>query len=107
MREAMCAAGLPGIEEAIAACAVEPHRLLGYIEVHIEQGPVLLERGLPVGVVTSIAGNVLRDLARELRRARARKRPIIWGLGAHVLKVGLSPLLIDLMDRGYVSYNFV
>ncbi|UCG98637.1 MAG: hypothetical protein JSW31_06200, partial [Burkholderiales bacterium] len=58
LREAMCAAGLPGTEEAIAACAVEPLRLLGYIEVHIEQGPVLLDRELPVGVVTSIAGNV-------------------------------------------------
>ena len=31
--------------------------LLGFIEVHIEQGPVLLERGLPVGIVTSIAGS--------------------------------------------------
>jgi N-carbamoyl-L-amino-acid hydrolase len=30
--------------------------LLGFVEVHIEQGPVLLERDLPVGVVTSIAG---------------------------------------------------
>ncbi|MCK7491704.1 MAG: M20/M25/M40 family metallo-hydrolase [Comamonadaceae bacterium] len=49
LREAMCAAGLPGTEEAIAACAVDPRRLLGYIEVHIEQGPVLLERGLPLG----------------------------------------------------------
>ncbi len=30
--------------------------LLGYLEVHIEQGPVLLKEGLPVGVVTSITG---------------------------------------------------
>ena len=42
--------------EAIEAIARDPSDLLGYIEVHIEQGPVLLERGLPVGVVTSIAG---------------------------------------------------
>jgi allantoate deiminase/N-carbamoyl-L-amino-acid hydrolase len=32
--------------------------LIGYIEVHIEQGPVLLNEGLPVGIVTSIAGSV-------------------------------------------------
>ncbi|CAN7428369.1 allantoate amidohydrolase [Pseudoduganella sp. LjRoot289] len=41
----------------IAAIARDPADLLGYIEVHIEQGPVLLDRGLPVGVVTSIAGS--------------------------------------------------
>ncbi len=42
---------------AIAAIARDPAQLLGYVEVHIEQGPVLLARGLPVGVVTSIAGS--------------------------------------------------
>jgi OHCU decarboxylase len=42
---------------AIAAIARDPAELLGFVEVHIEQGPVLLERGLPVGVVTSIAGS--------------------------------------------------
>jgi allantoate deiminase/N-carbamoyl-L-amino-acid hydrolase len=41
----------------IAAIARDPADLLGFVEVHIEQGPVLLERGLPVGVVTSIAGS--------------------------------------------------
>jgi len=41
----------------IAAIARDPADLLGYVEVHIEQGPVLLDRGLPVGVVTSIAGS--------------------------------------------------
>ncbi|MGX4641605.1 allantoate amidohydrolase [Massilia sp. SYSU DXS3249] len=42
---------------AIAALARRPEDLLGFVEVHIEQGPVLLERGLPVGVVTAIAGS--------------------------------------------------
>jgi allantoate deiminase/N-carbamoyl-L-amino-acid hydrolase len=42
---------------AIAAIARKPEDLLGFVEVHIEQGPVLLERGLPVGVVTAIAGS--------------------------------------------------
>jgi allantoate deiminase/N-carbamoyl-L-amino-acid hydrolase len=63
LREAMGAAGLPATEEAIAGCAVDPARLLGFIEVHIEQGPVLLERGLPLGIVTSIAGSVRRRVA--------------------------------------------
>ena len=46
----------------------------------------------------------LRALARrDPARARTRGKPILWGLGAHVLKVGLSPLLIDLMERGFVT----
>ena len=50
-----------------------------------------------------LAGETLRALAADIRRARARRKPILWGLGAHVLKVGLSPILIDLMDRGFVT----
>lgn len=55
MREAMGAAGHDSA--AIPASARDPASLLGFVEVHIEQGPVLLERGLPVGVVTAIAGS--------------------------------------------------
>lgn len=42
---------------AIPAIARDPSTLLGFVEVHIEQGPVLLEKGLPLGVVTAIAGS--------------------------------------------------
>lgn len=38
-----------------------------------------------------------------IRRARDGDRGIVWGLGAHVIKTGLGPILIDLMDRGFVS----
>jgi N-carbamoyl-L-amino-acid hydrolase len=41
----------------IPAIARDPSTLLGYVEIHIEQGPVLLEKGLPLGVVTAIAGS--------------------------------------------------
>jgi len=58
MREAMRRAGLPGTLEAIAALRRDPARYLGFLEVHIEQGPVLAERDLPLGVVTSINGGV-------------------------------------------------
>jgi allantoate deiminase/N-carbamoyl-L-amino-acid hydrolase len=43
---------------AIGAIARDPARLLGFVEVHIEQGPVLLDGGMPVGVVTGIAGSI-------------------------------------------------
>ncbi|WP_296946444.1 allantoate amidohydrolase [uncultured Massilia sp.] len=57
MRAALQAAGHEPDAAAIAALARDPASLLGYVEVHIEQGPVLLERGLPLGVVAAIAGS--------------------------------------------------
>jgi len=44
-----------------------------------------------------------REFLRRLRRAKSRRRAIIAGCGAHVLKVGLSPVLIDLMDEGWIT----
>ena len=58
MREAMRHAGLPATRGAIAALKRDPARYLGFVEVHIEQGPVLNELGLPLGIVTSINGSV-------------------------------------------------
>jgi N-carbamoyl-L-amino-acid hydrolase len=55
MRDAITAAGHK--VEDIPAIARDPASLLGYVEVHIEQGPVLLEKDLALGVVTAIAGS--------------------------------------------------
>jgi hypothetical protein len=55
------------------------------------------------GLPRILAGETLRALRDEVLRARARRRPVVWGLGAHVIKVGLSPVVIDLMERGLVS----
>jgi OHCU decarboxylase len=55
MRTALLDAG-HNVDE-IAQIARQPQDVLGFVEVHIEQGPVLLERHLPVGIVTSIAGS--------------------------------------------------
>ena len=56
MREAMAKAGLA--PEGIAALRRDPARYAGFVEVHIEQGPVLNEIDLPLGIVTSINGSV-------------------------------------------------
>jgi hypothetical protein len=45
----------------------------------------------------------LRELAARMRRARELQKPIIWGIGGHVVKTGLAPLIIDLMKRGLVT----
>jgi hydantoinase/carbamoylase family amidase len=55
MRDALLAAGHDVTR--IPAIARNPADLLGFVEVHIEQGPVLLERDLALGVVTAIAGS--------------------------------------------------
>jgi hypothetical protein len=50
-----------------------------------------------------LAVKSLRELAAQIRRARDLKKPIIWGVGGHVIKTGLAPVIIDLMQRGYVN----
>jgi hypothetical protein len=50
-----------------------------------------------------LAGNSFRAVVDALAAARSRQRAIVWGLGGHVVKCGLAPVLIDLMRRGYVT----
>src|SRR5687767_2457930 len=45
----------------------------------------------------------LRELATRMRRARGLQKPIIWGLGGHVIKTGLAPIIIDLLKQGFVT----
>jgi hypothetical protein len=45
----------------------------------------------------------LRRVVAAIVDAKRRGSGIVWGLGAHVIKTGVSPLLIDLMQRGCVS----
>ncbi|WP_439519984.1 2-oxo-4-hydroxy-4-carboxy-5-ureidoimidazoline decarboxylase [Hydrogenophaga sp.] len=58
LRAAMRHAGLPATLEAINALKRDASKYLGFVEVHIEQGPVLNEMDLPLGVVTSINAGV-------------------------------------------------
>lgn len=50
-----------------------------------------------------LAARDLREFAACLTTARKADRPLVWAMGAHVIKVGLAPILIDLMERGWVS----
>jgi len=45
----------------------------------------------------------LNDAIAAAAAAARRRRPLIWGFGAHLIKVGLAPLVVDLMERGLVS----
>ena len=50
-----------------------------------------------------LAGNDLRGVIAAIREGKQRKRAVIWGIGGHIIKVGLGPLLIELMRGGFVS----
>src|SRR5580704_5012066 len=50
-----------------------------------------------------LAAADLRQLLEAVHRAKRQKKAVLWGIGGHVIKVGLGPLLIDLMRRGFVS----
>ncbi|MEO7190369.1 MAG: hypothetical protein ABI051_04880 [Vicinamibacterales bacterium] len=50
-----------------------------------------------------LAASDLRSVVDAVHQARTAGRGIVWGLGAHVIKTGLGPVFIDLMERGFVS----
>ena len=50
-----------------------------------------------------LAGKDLRELSVAIQSARRQKKAVLWGIGGHVVKVGLAPILIQLMDAGFVS----
>jgi len=50
-----------------------------------------------------LAAADLRAVVAAVLQARRSERAIIWGLGAHIIKTGLSPIVVDLMARGCVS----
>lgn len=50
-----------------------------------------------------LAGADLREVATAWVQARKQDRPVLLGMGAHPIKVGLSPVLIDLLARGLIT----
>src|SRR5713226_809931 len=50
-----------------------------------------------------LAAEDLRHVLGAIHGARKQRKPILWGIGGHVIKVGLGPVMIDLMKRGFIS----
>jgi hypothetical protein len=59
--------------------------------------------GLVDSLPDLLAARDFRAIVSAMTDARRRGAPIVWGLGAHVVKTGLGPVLVDLMARGFVS----
>jgi hypothetical protein len=50
-----------------------------------------------------LAGSDFKELISLMGKAKRKKKAIIFGLGAHVIKVGLSPIIINLMEEGWIT----
>jgi hypothetical protein len=59
--------------------------------------------GLVASLPSMLAGADFKAVVAAMRSARDSGAGILWGVGAHVIKTGLAPVLIDLMERGFVS----
>ncbi len=71
--------------------SVKPHRRGATVAEFLNSLPRIL------------AADDLRAVMGAILRARARRKAILWGLGGHVFKAGLGPVLIDLIRRGFIS----
>lgn len=67
----------------------------------VEPGPGF--DALMESIPTIHAGLAFRELVGAVVEAREAGAPVVLGMGAHVIKVGLSPLVIDLLERGVVT----
>ena len=85
---------------------VSLHARGGKVKVADFAHPYQPESGLS-GLLASLphilAGDDLRAVAGAILEARRRGRQIIWGMGGHVIKCGLAPILLDLMRRGMAT----
>lgn len=77
-------------------------------KAHVEDFARVYQQGSGVGglvasLPAALAAGDFKAVVTAMSEARRDDRAIIWGLGAHVLKTGLSPVIVDLMERGFVS----
>ena len=91
---------LSGVRTYPLAARKSKVKLKDFANPHVRGGSLA---GFLGSLPRILAGETLLALSAEIRRGRTRRKPLLWGLGAHVLKVGLSPLIIDLMERGFVT----
>jgi len=59
--------------------------------------------GLLASLPSALAAGDFKAIVSAVIQARQNDAAIVWGIGAHVIKTGLSPIVVDLMQRGFVS----
>ena len=71
--------------------AASPWRAGGTLRTYLDSLP------------NQLAVRVFREIVQAILEARAKGKPVLLGMGAHVIKVGLTPILVDLLERGVVT----
>ena len=87
-----------------------PHKRLNLR--HVRTYPIAQRRNLvslgdlvdPEETMRALRSPDLEAVVRDIAEARRAGRPVIWMMGAHVVKCGLGPVVIDLMRRGIVTH---
>lgn len=77
-------------------------------KVHVDAFARPLEPGANLSALLRswpdlLAARDFRQVVEAIVAARAADGGVVWGIGAHVIKTGLAPVLIDLMERGFIS----
>lgn len=77
-------------------------------KVSIDKSAQITEKGKSFkdfinGLPDFLAASDLRQVVQAVVKAHRNKRPVILGMGAHPIKVGLSPVIINLMQRGVIT----
>lgn len=77
-------------------------------KVSIDKSAMPHKKGSPFGEFINglpdfLAAKDLRAVAQAIVNAHKNKRPVVLGMGAHPIKVGISPLIIDLIQRGVIT----
>ncbi|MGW8320563.1 MAG: hypothetical protein ACWGSD_03315 [Thermodesulfobacteriota bacterium] len=65
--------------------------------------PGMLVRDFLDALPGLLAGRALREVAERIAKAAREQKPILVGMGAHVVKVGLAPVLVSWMERGIIT----
>jgi hypothetical protein len=97
-----------------SAYAIDPIDLNGLttISLHDRPGKVAIadfakpydkSAGWFASLPKILAANSFRAVVDAILRAKAAGKPVIWGIGGHVIKCGLAPVLSDLMRRGFAT----
>jgi len=74
-------------------------------KVMIEQFAAVYRPGVPISSLFPhlLAGDTFRAVVAAIAQAKRAGKPILWGMGGHVIKCGLAPVLVDLIRRGFAT----
>jgi hypothetical protein len=78
-------------------------------KVHLNNGAVPPRAGMTMqdffkGLPKVLRADDLKSIAIRVRQAREKGKPVLVMCGGHVIKTGCSPVVIDLMEHGYVTH---